>query len=100
MQTLTEILLVGSNKPIMDTIARLVNTTGKWKATIAYSPGEALEAVKTKEVKVVLLCAGIDNEQFLFEELKNLFPQLPVVKHYGGGSGLLYAELYEALALI
>ncbi|MES2417133.1 MAG: hypothetical protein V4541_03040 [Bacteroidota bacterium] len=98
MQAILEILLIGNNKPIMETIARLVDKEGIWKATIAFSLNEALETVNTKDFKVALLCAGIPDEQTLLEKLAAVKPTLPIVKHYGGGSGLLFAEIYQALS--
>jgi len=95
-----EILIVGTNQPIMETIERLINKEGIWKATIALSEDEALAYFVTKDFRVVLLCAGLAEELLLKEKLLKLNPNLPVVKHYGGGSGLLFAEIHQALALI
>jgi PleD family two-component response regulator len=97
---LTEILIIGTNKPIMETIERLINKGGIWKATIAFSEYEALSLAQTKDFKVILLCAGIADELKLKEQLLALKPKLPLVKHFGGGSGLLFAEIYEALKFI
>ena len=81
----------------METIERLINKEGDWKATIAFSKEEALSQLNSNDFKIVLLCAGIDNELDLTAQLKTLYPTVPVVKHYGGGSGLLYAEIYQGL---
>ena len=97
---LIEILIVGTNQPIMETIERLINKEGIWKATIALSEDEALANFALKDFKVVLLCAGLGEELLLKEKLLSLKPNLPVIKHYGGGSGLLFAEIHQALALI
>ncbi len=98
--SLIEILIVGTNQPIMETIERLINKEGIWKATIASSDEEALQCITTKDIKLVLLCAGLPNELLLKENLLLLRPNLPVVKHYGGGSGLLFTEIHQALAKI
>jgi PleD family two-component response regulator len=97
---LIEILIVGTNQPIMETIERLINKEGIWKATIALSEDKALANFAKKDFKLVLLCAGLAEELSLKEKLVKLKPNIPVVKHYGGGSGLLYAEIHQALALI
>ena len=96
-----EILIVGTNKPIMETIARLIDKEEKWLATIAYSVEEALVLYQSKDFSLVLICAGLnkDEENQLTLELKQLNSDLPIVKHYGGGSGLLYAEIYQGLNL-
>ena len=97
----TEILIVGTNKPIMKTIARLIDKEEKWLATIAYTVEETLALCKLKDFSLVLICAGLskDEENQLSLSLKQLKADLPFVKHYGGGSGLLYAEIYQGLAL-
>ena len=94
-----EILIVGTNKPIMQTIARLIDKEGKWLATIAASVDDALKICIEKEFGLALICAGLakEEEQILGEKLNEIKPQLPVIKHYGGGSGLLYTEIYQGL---
>lgn len=94
---LTQILIIGSNEPIMATIERLINKEGIWKATIAYNSDEALSKLSELNFDLVLLCAGVDNETLLAAKLRTLYPKLPIIKHYGGGSGLLFAEIYQAL---
>jgi PleD family two-component response regulator len=95
--SLIEILIVGTHKPIMETIERLINKQGDWNATIALTSYEAIEKLSETDFKMILLCAGIDQELELTEKLHQLHPSIPVVKHYGGGSGLLYAEIYQGL---
>ena len=94
-----KILIIGTNKPIMQTIARLIDRDGLWQATIAFSFEGALAVCLQQDFKVVLIGGGIVEEQEL--ELKNYLvkhkPELPLVKHYGGGSGLLFAEIHQAL---
>jgi PleD family two-component response regulator len=94
---LIEILIVGSHKDIMGTIARLINKQDNWNATIALHADEAFSKLNEMNFKLILLCAGIDQELELAEKLHQLYPNIPVVKHYGGGSGLLYAEIYQGL---
>lgn len=96
--SLIEILIVGTNRPIMETIERLINKEGIWKATIAHHEDEALQLISLKDFKLILLCAGLKEEFSLREKMLQLKPTLPIVKHYGGGSGLLYAEIYQALS--
>ena len=98
--SLIEILIVGTNQPIMETIERLINKEGIWKATIANAEDDALECITKKDIKLVLLCAGLANELLLKDKLLQLKPTLPVVTHYGGGSGLLFTEIHQALAKI
>jgi DNA-binding NtrC family response regulator len=97
----TEILIIGTNKSIMETIARLIDKEEKWLTTIALSVEKALAFCQTKDFSLALICAGLskDEENQLSLGLKQLKADLPIVKHYGGGSGLLYAEIYQAIGL-
>lgn len=85
----------------METIARLIDKEEKWLATIAYAVDEALAICKLKDFGLTLICGGLnkDDENQLSLGLKKIKSNLPIVKHYGGGSGLLYAEIYQGLAL-
>lgn len=96
---MVEILIVGTNEPIMETIARLINKDGIWNATIAFSFKEACTTCSVKQFKLALVGAGFSDEEEiqLKKHFNNLKPTLKMVKHYGGGSGLLFAEIHQAL---
>lgn len=88
-----KIAVLGANESIVTVLLRLIN---------AY---ENLEAVRAEEavkdsipVDVLLLSSGNNPEieHSAIAALKKLSPEMPVVQHYGGGSGLLRAELIEA----
>ncbi len=98
MQTL-EIVVIGTNESIMETIARLINQKEEWQAKLAYSVAEALTLCMRESIKLVLIGAGITEEEInqLKLELAERRPKLPIIKHYGGGSGLLFAEIYQGL---
>lgn len=95
-----EILIVGTNQPIIETIARLIDKEGVWKATISLSLDDACERCLSKDFKLALIGAGLTDEAELQlkAHLNKMKPSLPIVKHYGGGSGLLFAEIHQALA--
>lgn len=94
------ILIVCTNQPIAETIARLIDKIEDWRASVALSLNDALEHCYAKTYDVVLIGSGINQaqEDVLCLHLEKLDVKTPVVKHYGGGSGLLYAEIYQALA--
>lgn len=94
-----EIVVIGTNEPIMQTIARLINQKEEWEAKLAYSVAEALTLCRQESIKLVLIGAGISEEDInrLKLELAERRPKLPIIKHYGGGSGLLFAEIYQGL---
>jgi hypothetical protein len=89
-----EILIVGKHPDIMKTILRLLNNKSGWKGTVAFTAHQAVEKGNTISFNIVLLGAGLDVAES--EQIKAYY-KVPVVQHYGGGSGLLYAEIYQAL---
>ncbi|TKC12149.1 hypothetical protein FA048_00580 [Pedobacter polaris] len=83
----------------METIARLIDRDEKWLATIAISLLDAKAICLQRGFGLILIGAGIENDEV--EQLRNYLTEnalkIPIVKHYGGGSGLLFAEIYQGL---
>ena len=92
------ILAVGTHPQIMATILRLLNNKPSWHATGASTLTEVLTLGKEQKFDVVLIGAGINENDTL--KIKKTYQDIPVVLHYGGGSGLLYAEIYQALNIM
>ncbi len=94
------ILAIHRDTKILATVLRLINTNEKWNGIGSTSDEEAIEMFHQQPVGIVLFCAGIDPENK--EKLKAVFsmqnPAPIFLQHFGGGSGLLSAEIYEALA--
>jgi hypothetical protein len=90
------ILVVGKHPEIMKTILRLINNKPEWKGSGAFSVEEATALRNTISFDIVLLGAGLSDDET--DQIKAIF-DVPVVAHYGGGSGLLYAEVYQALGM-
>lgn len=95
----TQILVVGRHPEILATVVRLVNNNPNWNATGCLSDEEAIVAFQSQDFKVVLLGGGVDevSEVKLNEYFCNEKPEIKIVQHFGGGSGLLSAEIFEAL---
>ena len=95
----TQILVVGRHPEILATVVRLVNNNPAWNATGCLSDEEAIVAFGTQDFKVVLLGGGVDeiSEDKLNAHFCTQKPEIKIVQHFGGGSGLLSAEIYEAL---
>ncbi len=91
-----QILVIGKHQQIMETILRLINAKSRLNGNIAYSVDEALTASKTKDFDMVLIGAGLTDSET--QQLRASF-DVPVIQHYGGGSGLLFTEISQALAL-
>ncbi|MCX2574759.1 hypothetical protein [Pedobacter sandarakinus] len=95
----TTILYVGRDTEITVVMNRLLNARPEWKGICVCADEQALEVCKTQVVDLVLLGNGIapDEEEDLKGRLKALKPDLKIIQHYGGGSGLLYGEIMVAL---
>jgi DNA-binding response OmpR family regulator len=95
----TPILAIGRHPEILQTVVRLVNNNPEWECAGAETDEEALAAFTAKPCRLVLLCNGIsaESEQKLCTAFRVRNPAVIIVQHYGGGSGLLFGELYEAL---
>jgi hypothetical protein len=95
-----QILIICRHQEILQTIVRLVNNNPDWNATGVVTDGEAMTAFDAQTFKMVLLGSGIEKESE--DTLRSYFtakqPGIIIVQHYGGGSGLLAAEIYQALA--
>jgi len=94
-----DILIICRHEEILQTIVRLINNNPDWHATGTVGDEEALAAFTTQSFKLVLLGSGIDmdSENKLREAFVTHKPDVVIVQHYGGGSGLLAAEIYQTL---
>ena len=95
----TQILAIGRHAEILQTVVRLINNNPEWNATGAGTDDEAILAFNEQPYQLVLLGGGIEkeSEEMLCTAFKALNPCIVIVQHYGGGSGLLTAEIYQAL---
>ena len=93
------ILVIGRHPEILATVVRLVNNNPAWNATGCQTDDEAIQAFDAQGFTLVLLGGGIppESENRLSQYFRNCNPDIRIVQHYGGGSGLLAAEIYEAL---
>lgn len=94
-----EILIIGRNKEIAATVARLVNTNPLWSGVCVHEDHEAMAIFQTKRFDIVLLGGGIEesSDQQLRAFFTSYHPAIIIIQHYGGGSGLLSNEILEAL---
>jgi len=90
-----EILAVCSHPEILQTILRLIANTADWNATGAETEEQALILLGKQYFDLVLLGSGMDENSA--GRLKFAAPDMKFIQHYGGGSGLLTAEIYGAL---
>jgi len=94
-----KILAIGRHEQILQTVIRLINTNPDWEGIGAITDKEAVQQFDHQVIDIILLCNGIEPKSE--ENLRAYFtahrPHVKIVQHYGGGSGLLTAEIYEAL---
>lgn len=94
------ILAIGRNAAIMAVVERLLNSHEGWHGLAVTNDGAAVQALQQTPFDIVLLCAGItkDEETALRQQLLQYKADLIIAQHYGGGSGLLEAEIRNLLA--
>ena len=94
-----EILVICRHEGILQTVVRLVNNNPEWNATGAITDNDAIAEFSNKPFKLVLLGSGLEpeSEYKLCGVFKLHNSAIIIVQHYGGGSGLLAAEIYQAL---
>lgn len=98
-QDVVKILFVSRHPQILATVVRLINNNPQWEAVGVITDEEAKEHFLHHRVDLVMLGSSIteesENEIRAFFRDKN--PDILVIQHYGGGSGLLNSEIQEAL---
>lgn len=94
------ILAVGREAAILEVVERLINSHEGWSAATAATEKEAVKAIKEKKYAIVLIGAGFSarEEESLRQRLTKLDPAVVVIRHYGGGSGLLENEILGILS--
>ncbi|GAB3914551.1 response regulator receiver protein [Mucilaginibacter boryungensis] len=94
-----EILAVCSHPGILQTLLRLIDNNPGWNATGADNEQQALAYFNEKSFDIVLLGSGMDevSEDRLRPACLAINPAVKIIRHYGGGSGLLSGEIYQAL---
>jgi DNA-binding response OmpR family regulator len=95
----TEILVICRHPEILQTVVRLINNNPGWHATGALTDEEAIAVFGAQPFQLILLGSGIgqESEDKLCAIFKARKPGIIIIQHYGGGSGLLAAEIYEGL---
>ncbi|RYG05774.1 MAG: hypothetical protein EOO07_29730 [Chitinophagaceae bacterium] len=93
------ILYIGRDTEITIVMNRLLNSRSEWKGICVCTDEEAMSVLKAQDVDLVLLGNGIDPdcEKALRENINKLKPNVKIIQHYGGGSGLLYGEIMTAI---
>ena len=93
------ILVVGRHEEILQTLLRIIKKNEQWNACRALTNEKAIELFRKNEFDIVLLSSGISEgcECQLRSFFNNNKPNVIIIQHYGGGSGLLSNEILQAL---
>jgi DNA-binding response OmpR family regulator len=93
------ILAIGRDEAIMQVVHRLLNAHEAWTGSTATTDEGMNNALDKGVYDIVLLCAGItgEEEKQWREKLQGQHTATIVLRHYGGGSGLLENEILAAL---
>jgi hypothetical protein len=99
MMETKNILYIGRHAEILAIVVRLINSNENWNGVGVMNDEEAKEIFCQKEFSLVLLGSGIqeESEAELCAFFKKQNPNISIVQHYGGGSGLLKSEILLAL---
>jgi hypothetical protein len=95
------ILVVGKNEAILETVLRLISQNKSWEGVGAKTTEEVQQICAESACDLVMLTNGIsDEEECLIRNFCAGYPSsVPVIQHYGGGSGLLENEIRAVFEL-
>ncbi|MDQ6530308.1 hypothetical protein [Flavobacterium sp. LHD-85] len=96
-----QFLLLGKNEAILAILLRLVNVDENWHGVAFNNEKEAQEYFQNNKIDIVLLSSAIEDhveKEFTSFCLKT-HPDVEVIEHFGGGSGLLKSEILHRLHL-
>jgi len=94
------ILVYGKHPEILTIVLRLIRSKAEWQAEGTTDGDELSRLWAASRFDLVLLGGGVPKEEET--EIRNRFyadrPEIPVIQHFGGGSGLLFNEIEAGLA--
>lgn len=94
------ILVYGKHPEILNIVLRLIRSKAEWQAEGTSDRDELSRLWTASSFDLVLLGGGVPKEEET--EIRNRFyadrPEIPVIQHFGGGSGLLFNEIEAGLA--
>jgi len=96
-----EFLILGKNEAILAILLRLVNANEDWNAISFSDEKEAQDYFLNNKIDIVLLSSGIEDriEKEFTSFCIKIQPEVEVIEHFGGGSGLLKSEILHRLHL-
>lgn len=97
---MVHILSISTNQETLRVLDRLVNQNEAWTGLPAPDFASAKALLEEHDFDLALIGSGISawEQQALAELLVETGKKTKLVPHFGGGSGLLYTEIAQALA--
>ena len=96
------ILVIGKDPEILKVVLRLLNDykQADYHAVGSTNPDQARSLFADTDIDLVLITNGIDPtlDASLREEFLTRRPGVRILQHFGGGSGLLFGEIAEAMS--
>ena len=90
-----KVLVLGRYAEIVNTIVRLIDQWEGFTAVASSTVDEMIGCLHAEPYVVLLVGAGFSTEQEkeIREKAKEIRPEIKIIEHFGGGSGLLLSEL-------
>ncbi|HEV3324911.1 MAG TPA: hypothetical protein VG052_04880 [Puia sp.] len=96
------ILVIGKDPEILKVVLRLLNEhkPANYHAIGSTDPDQCRALFADSDIDLVLITNGIDAtlDASLREDFLTRRPGILILQHFGGGSGLLFGEIAQALA--
>ncbi|RZK49917.1 MAG: hypothetical protein EOO99_03970 [Pedobacter sp.] len=90
------ILIICGHPAIGQTLIRIIENKNLGNPRLITKAEEVLDYLNNNDCDLILMGSGINNEMVLVESIKQMYPSIKIVMHYGGGSGLIMAEFNHA----
>ncbi len=94
-----QILVIGRHEQIMQTVLKLINQQETYHAIGCLLDEEAKKVLLSQHIDLVLIGGGVEqeSEQAIRQFVVSNSLECKVIQHFGGGSGLLFNEIQQAL---
>jgi DNA-binding NtrC family response regulator len=94
-----QILVFGKHPEIMEVVLRLLRNSGLYEAEGGFTVAEVQDRASQQAFDLLLLGGGVSSSENaeVHQHFQERGIRLPIIQHFGGGSGLLFAEIQEAL---
>ncbi|RKE57607.1 hypothetical protein [Sphingobacterium detergens] len=91
------IIVFGKNEEILQTLKRIIESNQGWQAVIQQDLSTCKNYLSEYPGDILLLSSGLSTQEEaeITDYLAHLNHSIGLIKHYGGGSGLLKNEIYS-----